>query len=95
MIKVSPQDSSQRCGLTDNAEHNGRRVITQKGVRLLLEGKIQKKEVRRCGIGKLKTSGQEACVKASGEGDNTQGPTILCASSGKEEYPLVRAEAPT
>ena len=32
----------QRCGLKDNADHNASRVIARRGIRLLLEGKIQK-----------------------------------------------------
>ncbi|MGC8529980.1 MAG: RNA-guided endonuclease InsQ/TnpB family protein, partial [Leptospirillia bacterium] len=65
------------------------------GIRLLLGGNLQKKTVRRCGIGKQKQRGQEACVKASGEDHKTRRPKRLCASSAKEEYPLVRAETPT
>ncbi|EQD76088.1 protein containing Transposase, IS605 OrfB, partial [mine drainage metagenome] len=53
----------QRCGLKDNADQNASRVIAQRGIRLLLEGDIQKKRVRRCGIGKEKQPGQESCVK--------------------------------
>ncbi len=44
-------------GLTDNADQNASRVIAQRGIRLLLEGTIQKKRVRRCGIGKEKQLG--------------------------------------
>ncbi|MHB1747076.1 MAG: RNA-guided endonuclease InsQ/TnpB family protein, partial [Leptospirillum sp.] len=65
----------QRCGLTDNADQNASRVIAQRGIRLLLEGTIQKKRVRRCGIGKEKQPGPERSeVKASGEDDKTQRP---------------------
>ncbi len=86
----------QRCGLKDNADHNASRVIARRGIRLLLEGKIQKKEVRRCGIGKQKHPGQEPSeVKASGEDDQTQRSSRFCASSAKEERPFVRAEIPT
>ena len=47
----------QRFGLTDNADQNASRIIAQRGIRLLLEGTTQKKEVRRCwGGNALKTS---------------------------------------
>ena len=86
----------QRCGLTDNADQNASRVIAQRGIRLLLEGSIQKKRVRRCGIGKEKQPGPERSeVKASGEEHKTQRPKRLRASSAKEERPLVRSETPT
>ena len=86
----------QRCGLTDNADYNASRVIARRGIRLLLEGAIRKKEVRRCGIGKPKQLGPERSeVKASGEENKTQRPKRLRASSTKEERPLVRAETPT
>ncbi len=85
----------QRCGHKDNADQNASHVIARRGIRLLLEGKIQKKEVRRYGIGKPKQLGQELSeVKASGEDDKTRGPKRLRASSAKEEYPLVRSETP-
>ncbi|MHB1747703.1 MAG: RNA-guided endonuclease InsQ/TnpB family protein [Leptospirillum sp.] len=85
----------QRCGLTDNADQNASRVIAQRGIRLLLEGSIQKKRVRRCGIGKEKQLGPERSeVKASGEEHKTQRPKRLRASSAKEERPLVRSETP-
>ena len=85
----------QRCGLTDNADLNASRVIARRGIRLLLEGKIQKKEVRRCGIGKLKTLGQELSeVNASGEDDKTRRTKRLCAASAKEERPVARPETP-
>ncbi|MHB1565085.1 MAG: RNA-guided endonuclease InsQ/TnpB family protein, partial [Leptospirillum sp.] len=85
----------QRCGLTDNADQNASRVIAQRGIRLLLEGTIQKKRVRRCGIGKEKQPGPERSeVKASGEEHKTQRPKRLRASSAKEEHPLVRSETP-
>ncbi|MHB1900066.1 MAG: hypothetical protein ACYCSV_11505, partial [Leptospirillum sp.] len=46
-----------------------------RGIRLLLEGTIQKKRVRRCGIGKEKQPGPERSeVKASGEKHKTQRP---------------------
>ncbi len=83
----------QRCGFTDNADRNASRVIARRGIRLFLGGKTQKKEVRRCGIGKQ--LGQELSeVKASGEDNKTQRPTRLRASSAKEERPLARAETP-
>ena len=85
----------QRCGHTDNADQNASRIIARRGIRLLPEGKIRKKEVRRCGIGKRKQLGQESCVKASGEDNKTQRPKRLRASSAKEELPLARAEIPT
>ena len=69
---------------TDNADHNASHVIVRRGIRLLLEGKIQKSPVRRRGSGKQKQLGQEACVKASGEENKTQGPKRLCASQAKE-----------
>ena len=76
----------QRCGLTDNADDNASRVIARRGIRLLLEGAIRKKEVRRCGIGKPKQPGPERSeVKASGEENKTQRPKRLRASSTKEE----------
>ncbi|MHB1899777.1 MAG: zinc ribbon domain-containing protein [Leptospirillum sp.] len=85
----------QRCGLTDNADQNASRVIAQRGIRLLLEGTIQKKRVRRCGIGKEKQLGPELSeVKASGEESKTQRTKRLRASSAKEEHPLVRSETP-
>ncbi|MHB1729168.1 MAG: RNA-guided endonuclease InsQ/TnpB family protein, partial [Leptospirillum sp.] len=85
----------QRCGLTDNADQNASRVIAQRGIRLLLEGTIQKKRVRRCGIGKEKQLGPERSeVKASGEDDKTRRTKRLRASSAKEEHPLVRSETP-
>ncbi len=76
----------QRCGLKDNADQNVGLVIAQRGIRLLLDGNIQKKAVRRCGIGKQKQRGQEARVKASGEEDKTQRPKRLRASLAKEEF---------
>ncbi|MHB1899776.1 MAG: zinc ribbon domain-containing protein [Leptospirillum sp.] len=85
----------QRCGLTGNADQNASRVIAQRGIRLLLEGTIQKKRVRRCGIGKEKQLGPELSeVKASGEESKTQRTKRLRASSAKEEHPLVRSETP-
>jgi hypothetical protein len=49
----------QRCGLKDNADHNASRVIARRGIRLLLEGKIQKKEVRGvAGSGNRNTQGR-------------------------------------
>ena len=59
------------------------------------KGRSQKKEVRRCGIGKLKTLGQELSeVKASGEDDKTRRPRGLLAASAKEERPVARPETP-
>ena len=85
----------QRCGLKDNADRNASHVIARRGIRLLLEGKIRKKEVRRCGIGKQKQLGQELSkAKASGEENKTQGPKRLCASSAKEELSVARPETP-
>jgi len=85
----------QRCGLKDNADQNASRVIAQRGIRLLLGGNIQKKPVRRCGIGKQKQLGQELSeVKASGEDNKTQRPKRLCASSAKEEFSVARSETP-
>ena len=67
----------QRCGLKDNANQNASRVIAQRGIQLLLEGTIQKKPVRRCGIGKEKQPGQEVSeVKASYDPDKTQRPSL-------------------
>ena len=86
----------QRCGLADNADRNASCVIARRGILLLLEGKIQKKEVRRCGIGKLKTLGREPSeVNSSGEDDTNRRPTRLRATSAKEEHPLARPEPPT
>ena len=86
----------QRCGLKENADQNASRVIAQRGIRFLLGGNIQKKPVRRCGIGKQKQLGQELSeVKASGEEHQTRRPKRLRASSAKEERPLVRSETPT
>ena len=86
----------QRCGLADNADHNASRVIARRGIRLLLEGKIQKQEVRRCRIEKLRTLGREPSeVNASEEDDKTRRPRRLRASSTKEEHPLARPETPT
>ncbi|MHB1605459.1 MAG: zinc ribbon domain-containing protein [Leptospirales bacterium] len=85
----------QRCGLKDNADQNASLVIAQRGIRLLLEGNIQKKPVRRCGIGKQKQLGQERSeVKASGEENKTRRPKRLRASSTKEEFSVVRPETP-
>ncbi|MHB8370402.1 MAG: zinc ribbon domain-containing protein [Leptospirales bacterium] len=77
----------QRYEHTDNADQNASLVIAKRGVRLLLEGEIQKKPVRQCGIGKRKHLGQESCDKASGEENKTQRPKGLRASSAKEETP--------
>jgi putative transposase len=86
----------QRCGHTDNADQNASLVIAKRGVRLLLEGAIQKKPVRRCGIGKRKHLGQELSEdKASGEENKTQRPKRLRASSAKEERSVARPETPT
>ena len=86
----------QRCGRKDNADQNASRVIAQRGIRLLLGGHIQKKTVRRCGIGKQKPLGQERSeVKASGEDDKTRRAKRLRASSAKEEFSVVRSETPT
>ena len=49
--------SEQRIEAIGNADQNASRVIAQRGIRLLLEGTIQKKRVRRCGIGKEKQLG--------------------------------------
>ncbi len=85
----------QRCGLADNADLNASRVIAKRGIRLLLEGKVPQKTIRRCGIGKLKTLGPERSeVKASGEDDKTRRTKRLRASSAKEELPLARSETP-
>ena len=84
----------QRCGHRDNADQNASRVTARRGILFLLDLSFQKKEGRRCGIGKRKQLGQESCVKASGEENKTQGPTRLRASSAKEERSLVRAETP-
>ncbi len=85
----------QRCGQTDNADHNAAQVLAKRGIRLLLDGDLQKKPVRRCGIGKQKQLGQERSeVKASGEDNKTQRPKRLRASSAKEERPIVRSETP-
>ena len=86
----------QRCGLKDNADQNASRVICKRGIRLLLGGNIQKKTVRRCGIGKQKQPGQELSeVKASGEENQTRRPKRLRASSAKEELSVARPETPT
>ena len=86
----------QRCGFADNADHNASRVIAKRGIRLLLEGKVPQKTIRRCGIGKLKTLGPERSeVKASGEDDKTRRTKRLRAASAKEELPLARSETPT
>jgi len=85
----------QRCGLTDNADHNASRVIAGRGIRLLREGKVQKKPIRRCGIGKRKHLGREPSeVNASGEDDKTRRPTRLLAASAKEEHLAARPETP-
>ncbi len=85
----------QRCGLADNADRNASRVIARRGIRLLLEGKIQKQEVRRCRIEKLRTLGREPSeVNASEEDDKTRRPRRLRASSTKEERPVARPETP-
>ncbi len=76
----------QHCGLKDNADHNARRVIARRGVRLLLEWKIQKKEIWRCGIGKGKQLGREPSeVKASFDSDQTRRPKRLRETSAKED----------
>ncbi len=76
----------QRCGLKDNADHNASRVIARRGVRLLLEWKIQKKEIWRCGIGKGKQLGREPSeVKASFDSDQTRRPKRLRETSAKED----------
>ena len=76
----------QRCGLKDNADHNASRVIARRGVRLLLEWKIQKKEVWRCGIGNGKQLGREPSeVKASFDSDQTRRPKRLRETSAKED----------
>ena len=85
----------QRCGFKDNADHNASLVMAKRGIRLLLEGKVRQKTIRRCGIGKLKTLGPERSeVKASGEDDKTRRSKRLRAASAKEELPLARSETP-
>ncbi|MHB8543234.1 MAG: RNA-guided endonuclease InsQ/TnpB family protein, partial [Leptospirales bacterium] len=86
----------QRCGLKDNADRNAGLVIAKRGIRLLLGGNVQKKPVRRCGIGKRKQLGPERSeVKASGEEDKTRRSKGLRASSAKEERSVARPETPT
>ncbi len=86
----------QRCGLTDNADRNAGLVIAKRGIRLLLEGDVQRKPVRRCGIGKRKQLGQELSEdKASGEDYKTRRSKRLRVSSAKEEFSVVRPETPT
>ena len=52
-------------------------------------------ECSRCGIGKEKQLGQDACVKASGEDNKTRKPKRLRASSAKKERLILRSETPT
>jgi putative transposase len=44
----------QRCGNTENADHNAAKVIAARGVQHVLSGKCSKKESKRCGITKKK-----------------------------------------
>ncbi|MCL5284157.1 MAG: transposase [Nitrospirae bacterium] len=86
----------QRCGQRDNADRNAGLVIAKRGIRLLLEGDVQRKPVRRCGIGKRKQLGQELSEdKASGEENKTRRSKRLRASSAKEELSVARPETPT
>jgi len=85
----------QRCGLQDHADRNAGRIIAKRGIRVLLEGDVRKKPVRRCGIGKREQPGPERSeIKASGEDDKTRRSKRLRASSAKEERSVARPETP-
>jgi putative transposase len=47
---VNSEFVCQACGHQDNSDHNAGQVIAGRGVRLLLSGSCQRKEVKRCGI---------------------------------------------
>jgi putative transposase len=49
------------CGNQDHADLNAAKVIKQRGIKLLLNG-LAKKEVKRCGIGKMPVKGVAADV---------------------------------
>lgn len=55
----------QRCGHSDNADHNASKVIAQRGVTLLLSGQSSRKEKKKCRITKRKAIGAESSESAA------------------------------
>ncbi|EQD25403.1 MAG: hypothetical protein D084_Lepto4C00155G0005 [Leptospirillum sp. Group IV 'UBA BS'] len=94
--KPVPVGSEDMDRLSPRPDRNAGLVIAKRGIRLLLEGDVQRKPVRRCGIGKRKQRGPERSEdKASYDPDKTRRSKRLRASSAKEELSVVRPETPT
>ncbi|MHB1757570.1 MAG: hypothetical protein ACYCT9_08670 [Leptospirillum sp.] len=94
VIKLSPQYSSQRCGLTDNADHNGSRVIAHMGSVFFWKGRSRRKRFGGAGSGNSKHHGRKPVSKPPERAIRRKGPQSFAHPRRKRNIPLVRAETP-
>ena len=95
----------QVCGHQNNADHNAGRVIAKRGVRLLLSGGFQPREVKRCGIFRQKanegigpvrsecTPGESIVSRVVGNG-HAQGTEHPLPEGRNQELLFAREETP-
>lgn len=85
----------QRCGHTDNADHNAAVVLAKRGVKLLLsEGFELKTTVKRCGIRKTQHVRDGVSQGVCGETVRRQN-NVLAQGSEKQKFSTAKLEAHT